>query len=143
MNYPKDGSELKECLNFLNESLTTEKSTENDENNINFCHEFEKIFCSEQKIFQKENEMNNYNLEKLNLESMIKTIEANLISLEKQIDNLKIINTNLHHINILCQLNDICENNKTNINERIKALQLKEKLVDKLINCVNMNINNL
>ena len=143
MNYPKDGSELKECLNFLNESLTTEKSTENDENNINFCQEFEKIFCSEQKIFQKENEMNNYNLEKLNLESMIKTIEANLISLEKQIDNLKIINTNLHHINILCQLNDICENNKTNINERIKALQLKEKLVDKLINCVNMNINNL
>jgi hypothetical protein len=87
--------------------------------------------------------MNNYNLEKLNLESIIKTIEANLISLEKQIDNLKIINTNLHHINILCQLNDICENNKTNVNERIKALQLKEKLVDKLINCVNMNINNL
>ena len=142
MNYPKDGSELKECLNFLNESLTTEKSTENDENNINFCHEFEKIFCFLQKIFQKENEMNNYNLEKLNLESIIKTIEANLISLEKQIDNLKIINTNLHHINILCQLNDICENNKTNVNERIKALQLKEKLVDKLINCVNRKISN-
>ena len=142
MNYLKYGSEYDDSLDLLENNCIEEKLTNEEGTNNIFNDEFEKIFCKEKMSFQNDNDMN-YNLEKDNIEVMIKNVDAILNSLEKQIDNLKIINTNLHHINILCQLNDICENNKTNINERIKALQLKEKLVDKLINCVNMNINNL
>ena len=142
MNYLKYGSDFNESLDLLGNSFIEEKSINEGETNNIFNDEFEKIFCNKNMSFQNENDMN-YNLEKENIEIMVKNVDGILNSLEKQIDNLKIINTNLHHINILCQLNDICENNKTNINERIKALQLKEKLVDKLINCVNMNINNL
>ena len=134
MKYSKDGLQFKDCLNEFNEGLITENSTENEENNNKFSYEFEKIFCSKQTLFQNDKD-SNYIFEKSNLESVVKTVEANLISLEKQIDNLKVINTNLQHVNILYQLNDISENVKTTINERRKALLLKERLVDKLIYC--------
>ena len=91
--------------------------------------------------FQNENDMN-YNLEKENIEIMVKNVDGILNSLEKQIDNLKIYNTELKHINILYQLNEIYENGNININQRMKCLKLNEKLVDKLINCVNRKISN-
>ena len=98
-------------------------------------------FDEEKMSFQNDNDMN-YNLEKDNIEVMVKNVDAILNSLEKQIDNLKIYNTELKHINILYHLNEIYENGNININQRMKCLKLKEKLVDKLINWVNRKISN-
>ena len=141
MNYLKYGSDFNESLDLLGNSFIEEKSINEGETNNIFNDEFEKIFCNKNMSFQNENDMN-YNLEKENIEIMVKNVDGILNSLEKQIDNLKIYNTELNHINILYQLNEIYENGNININQRMKCLKLNEKLVDKLINCVNRKISN-
>ena len=141
MNYLKYGSDYNESLDLLGNSFIEEKSINEGETNNIFNDEFEKIFCNKNMSFQNENDMN-YNLEKENIEIMVKNVDGILNSLEKQIDNLKIYNTELKHINILYQLNEIYENGNININQRMKCLKLNEKLVDKLINCVNRKISN-
>jgi hypothetical protein len=141
MNYLKYGSDFNESLDLLGNSFIEEKSINEGETNNIFNDEFEKIFCNKNMSFQNENDMN-YNLEKENIEIMVKNVDGILNSLEKQIDNLKIYNTELKHINILYQLNEIYENGNININQRMKCLKLNEKLVDKLINCVNRKISN-
>ena len=141
MNYLKYGSDFNESLDLLGNSFIEEKSINEGETNNIFNDEFEKIFCKEKMSFQNDNDMN-YNLEKDNIEVMVKNVDGILNSLEKQIDNLKIYNTELKHINILYQLNEIYENGNININQRMKCLKLNEKLVDKLINCVNRKISN-
>ena len=141
MNYLKYGSEYDDSLDLLGNNCIEEKLTNEEETNNIFNDEFEKIFCKEKMSFQNDNDMN-YNLEKDNIEVMVKNVDAILNSLEKQIDNLKIYNTELKHINILYQLNEIYENGNININQRMKCLKLKERLVDKLINCVNRKISN-
>ena len=141
MNYLKYGSEYDDSLDLLGNNCIEEKLTNEEETNNIFNDEFEKIFCKEKMSFQNDNDMN-YNLEKDNIEVMVKNVDAILNSLEKQIDNLKIYNTELNHINILYQLNEIYENGNININQRMKCLKLKERLVDKLINCVNRKISN-
>ena len=141
MNYLKYGSEYDDSLDLLGNNCIEEKLTNEEETNNIFNDEFEKIFCKEKMSFQNDNDMN-YNLEKDNIEVIIKNIDAILNSLEKQIDNLKIYNTELNHINILYQLNEIYENRNNNKNQRMKCLKLKERLVDKLINCVNRKISN-
>ena len=141
MNYLKYGSDFNESLDLLGNSFIEEKSINEGETNNIFNDEFEKIFCKEKMSFQNDNDMN-YNLEKDNIEVMVKNVDAILNSLEKQIDNLKIYNTELKHINILYQLNEIYENRNNNKNQRMKCLKLKERLVDKLINCVNRKISN-
>ena len=138
MNYLKYGSDFNESLDLLGNSFIEEKSINEGETNNIFNDEFEKIFCNKNMSFQNENDMN-YNLEKENIEIMVKNVDGILNSLEKQIDNLKIYNTELKHINILYQLNEI---GNININQRMKCLKLNEKLVDKLINCVNRKISN-
>jgi hypothetical protein len=141
MNYLKYGSEYDDSLDLLGNNCIEEKLTNEEETNNIFNDEFEKIFCKEKMSFQNDNDMN-YNLEKDNIEVMVKNVDAILNSLEKQIDNLKIYNTELNHINILYQLNEIYENRNNNKNQRMKCLKLKERLVDKLINCVNRKISN-
>lgn len=141
MNYLKYGSEYDDSLDLLGNNCIEEKLTNEEETNNIFNDEFEKIFCKEKMSFQNDNDMN-YNLEKDNIEVMVKNVDAILNSLEKQIDNLKIYNTELNHINLLYQLNEIYENRNNNKNQRMKCLQLKERLVDKLINCVNRKISN-
>ena len=141
MNYLKYGSDFNESLDLLGNSFIEEKSINEGETNNIFNDEFEKIFCNKNMSFQNENDMN-YNLEKENIEIMVKNVDGILNSLEKQIDNLKIYNTELNHINILYQLNEIYENRNNNKNQRMKCLKLKERLVDKLINCVNRKISN-
>ena len=141
MNYLKYGSEYDDSLDLLGNNCIEEKLTNEEETNNIFNDEFEKIFCNKNMSFQNENDMN-YNLEKENIEIMVKNVDGILNSLEKQIDNLKIYNTELKHINILYQLNEIYENGNININQRMKCLKLNEKLVDKLINCVNRKISN-
>ena len=141
MNYLKYGSEYDDSLDLVGNNFIEEKLTNEEETNNIFNDEFEKIFCKEKMSFQNDNDMN-YNLEKDNIEVMVKNVDAILNSLEKQIDNLKIYNTELKHINILYQLNEIYENGNININQRMKCLKLNEKLVDKLINCVNRKISN-
>ena len=141
MNYLKYGSECNDCSDLIGNSFIEDKLTNEEETDNIFNNEFEKIFCNEKMSFQNDNDMN-YNLEKENIEVIIKNIDAILNSLEKQIDNLKIYNTELKHINILYQLNEIYENRNNNKNQRMKCLQLKERLVDKLINCVNRKISN-
>ena len=141
MNYLKYGSDFNESLDLLGNSFIEEKSINEGETNNIFNDEFEKIFCNKNMSFQNENDMN-YNLEKEKIEIMVKNVDGILNSLEKQIDNLKIYNTELKHINILYQLNEIYENGNININQRMKCLKLNEKLVDKLINCVNRKIIN-
>ena len=141
MNYLKYGSEYDDSLDLLGNNCIEEKLTNEEETNNIFNDEFEKIFCKEKMSFQNDNDMN-YNLEKDNIEVMVKNVDAILNSLEKQIDNLKIYNTELKHINILYQLNEIYENGNININQRMKCLKLNEKLVDILINCVNRKISN-
>ena len=141
MNYLKYGSEYDDSLDLLGNNCIEEKLTNEEETNNIFNDEFEKIFCKEKMSFQNDNDMN-YNLEKDNIEVMVKNVDAILNSLEKQIDNLKIYNTELNHINILYQLNEIYENRNNNKNQRMKCLKLNEKLVDKLINCVNRKISN-
>ena len=141
MNYLKYGSENDDSLDLLGNNCIEEKLTNEEETNNIFNDEFEKIFCKEKMSFQNDNDMN-YNLEKDNIEVMVKNVDAILNSLEKQIDNLKIYNTELNHINLLYQLNEIYENRNNNKNQRMKCLKLKERLVDKLINCVNRKISN-
>ena len=141
MNYLKYGSDFNESLDLLGNSFIEEKSINEGETNNIFNDEFEKIFCNKNMSFQNENDMN-YNLEKENIEIMVKNVDGILNSLEKQIDNLKIYNTELKHINILYQLNEIYENRNNNKNQRMKCLQLKERHVDKLINSVNRKISN-
>ena len=141
MNYLKYGSDFNESLDLLGNSFIEEKSINEGETNNIFNDEFEKIFCNKNMSFQNENDMN-YNLEKENIEIMVKNVDGILNSLEKQIDNLKIYNTELKHINILYQLNEIYKKRNININQRMKCLKLNEKLVDKLINCVNRKISN-
>ena len=141
MNYLKYGSEYDDSLDLVGNNFIEEKLTNEEETNNIFNDEFEKIFCKEKMSFQNDNDMN-YNLEKDNIEVMVKNVDAILNSLEKQIDNLKIYNTELNHINILYQLNEIYENRNNNKNQRMKCLKLKERLVDKLINCVNRKISN-
>ena len=141
MNYLKYGSEYDASLDLVGNNFIEEKLTNEEETNNIFNDEFEKIFCKEKMSFQNDNDMN-YNLEKDNIEVMVKNVDAILNSLEKQIDNLKIYNTELNHINILYQLNEIYENRNNNKNQRMKCLKLKERLVDKLINCVNRKISN-
>ena len=141
MNYLKYGSDFNESLDLLGNSFIEEKSINEGETNNIFNDECEKIFCNKNMSFQNENDMN-YNLEKENIEIMVKNVDGILNSLEKQIDNLKIYNTELNHINILYQLNEIYENRNNNKNQRMKCLKLKERLVDKLINCVNRKISN-
>ena len=141
MNYLKYGSEYDDSLDLLENNCIEEKLTNEEGTNNIFNDEFEKIFCKEKMSFQNDNDMN-YNLEKDNIEVMVKNVDAILNSLEKQIDNLKIYNTELNHINILYQLNEIYENRNNNKNQRMKCLKLKERLVDKLINCVNRKISN-
>ena len=141
MNYLKYGSEYDDSLDLLGNNCIEEKLTNEEETNNIFNDEFEKIFCKEKMSFQNDNDMN-YNLEKDNIEVMVKNVDAILNSLEKQIDNLKIYNTELNHINLLYQLNEIYENRNNNKNQRMKCLKLKERLVDKLINCVNRKISN-
>ena len=141
MNYLKYGSECNDCLDLMGNSFIEDKLINEEETDNIFNNEFEKIFCNEKMSFQNDNDVN-YNLEKDNIEVMVKNVDAILNSLEKQIDNLKIYNTELKHINILYQLNEIYDNRNNNKNQRMKCLQLKERLVDKLINCVNRKISN-
>ena len=146
MNFPKERNENNESLdNILNNQTIKEKlSEEDDDNNLSpvFTKEFEKIFYSNQTQF-KNNDDIDFNSEKSNesIEVMVKTVEANLISLEKEINNLNILETDLEHVNILNHLNEIYESENSTINERIKALKLQEKLMDKLISWINEKIN--
>ena len=146
MNFPKERNENNESFdNILNNQTIKEKlGEEDDDNNLSpiFTKEFEKIFCSNQTQFKNNNDIDS-NLEKSNgsIEVMVKTVEANLISLEKEINNLNILETDLEHVNILNHLNEIYESENSTINERIKALKLQEKLMDKLISWINEKIN--
>lgn len=146
MNFPKERNENNESFdNILNNQTIKEKlGEEDDDNNLSpiFTKEFEKIFCPNQTQFKNNNDIDS-NSEKSNgsIEVMIKTIEANLISLEKEINNLNILETDLEHVNILNHLNEIYESENSTINERIKALKLQEKLMDKLISWINEKIN--
>ena len=134
MYYPKEEKENNELLENINFQILKEKINEEEENNLSpiFKKEFEKIFCNENSNFQNEND-NDFTL--------IKTTEANLIYLEKEIDNININRTDLKHVNIINQLNEIYESKNSSINEKIKALKLQEKLMDKLIFWINEKIN--
>ena len=145
MNFPKEENDNNESFdNILNNQILKEKINDEEDNNLSpvFKKEFEKIFCSNQTQFKNENNID-LNFEKINesIDSNLKTIEANLISLEKEIESLNINGTDLQHVNILNQLNDIYESENSTINERIKALKLQEKLMDKLITWINNKIN--
>ena len=134
MYYPKEEKENNELFENINFQILKEKINEEEENNLSpiFKKEFEKIFCNENSNFQNEND-NDFTL--------IKTTEANLIYLEKEIDNININRTDLKHVNIINQLNEIYESKNSSINEKIKALKLQEKLMDKLIFWINEKIN--
>jgi hypothetical protein len=134
MYYPKEEKENNELFENINFQILKEKINEEEENNLSpiFKKEFEKIFCNENSNFQNEND-NDFTL--------IKTTEANLIFLEKEIDNININRTDLKHVNIINQLNEIYESKNSSINEKIKALKLQEKLMDKLIFWINEKIN--
>ena len=134
MYYPKEEKENNELFENINFQILKEKINEEEENNLSqiFKKEFEKIFCNENSNFQNEND-NDFTL--------IKTTEANLIFLEKEIDNININRTDLKHVNIINQLNEIYENKNSSLNEKIKALKLQEKLMDKLIFWINEKIN--
>ena len=134
MYYPKEEKENNELFENINFQILKEKINEEEENNLSpiFKKEFEKIFCNENSNFQNENE-NDFTL--------IKTTEANLIFLEKEIDNININRTDLKHVNIINQLNEIYESKNSSLNEKIKALKLQEKLMDKLIFWINEKIN--
>ena len=134
MYYPKEEKENNELFENINFQKLKEKINEEEENNLSpiFKKEFEKIFCNENSNFQNEND-NDFTL--------IKTTEANLIFLEKEIDNININRTDLKHVNIINQLNEIYESKNSSINEKIKALKLQEKLMDKLIFWINEKIN--
>jgi len=134
MYYPKEEKENNELFENINFQILKEKINEEEENNLSpiFKKEFEKIFCNENSNFQNEND-NDFTL--------IKTTEANLIFLEKEIDNININRTDLKHVNIINQLNEIYESKNSSLNEKIKALKLQEKLMDKLIFWINEKIN--
>ena len=144
MNFPKERNENNESFDYIlnNQTIKEKLSEEEEENNLSpvFTKEFEKIFCSNQTQFKNNNDID-FNSEQSNesIEVMVKTVEANLISLEKEINNLNILETDLEHVNILKKFKSKRWKYST-INERIKALKLQEKLMDKLISWINQKI---
>jgi hypothetical protein len=139
MNFLKERNENNESFENLINNQNMKDNEEEEENSPIFTKEFEKIFNTDKNPFESDNDID---LGKGNesIDVMIKTVKANLISLENEINDLNIRRTDLQHVNILNQLNEIYESKNSSLDEKIKALKLQKKLTDKLISWINEKI---
>ena len=139
MNFLKERNENNESFENLINNQNMKDNEEEEENSPIFTKEFGKIFNTDKNPFESDKDID-LGKENESIDVMIKTIKANLISLENEINDLNIRRTDLQHVNILNQLNEIYESKNSSLDEKIKALKLQKKLTDKLISWINEKI---